>query len=60
MPNNYEWNITENQAGVRLDTVLSQEMDISRSAAQQWLEQGLVTSSGTFDTKMIVRLSGKG
>lgn len=39
----YEWVITAQQAGNRLDAVLAQEMDISRSAAQQWLEQGLVT-----------------
>lgn len=46
MPNKHEWIITAEQAGVRLDTVLSQELEISRSAAQQRLEQGLVTLAG--------------
>ena len=40
------FNITAEQAATRLDTVLSQILDISRSAAQQWLEQGLVTNEG--------------
>ena len=42
----YEWQITAEQSAKRLDAVLAEEMDISRSAAQQWLEQGLVTISG--------------
>ena len=42
----YTWNITASQAGNRLDSVLAEEMDISRSTAQQWLEQGFVTSLG--------------
>lgn len=42
----YEWQITAEQSSKRLDAVLAEEMDISRSAAQQWLEQGLVTASG--------------
>lgn len=41
----YEWQITSEQSAKRLDAVLAEEMDISRSAAQQWLEQGLVTIS---------------
>lgn len=42
----YEWQITAEQSAKRLDAVLAEEMDISRSAAQLWLEQGLVTISG--------------
>ena len=42
----YEWVVSSQQAGNRLDSVLAQEMDISRSAAQQWLEQGLVSAQG--------------
>lgn len=45
MAEEYSWRITEAQAGNRLDSVLAIEMDISRSTAQQWLEQGLVTSA---------------
>ncbi len=46
MADTYEWIISSQQAGNRLDSVLAQEMDISRSSAQQWLEQGLVTAQG--------------
>ena len=42
----YVWSISAEQAGKRLDSVLAEEMDISRSTAQQWLEQGLVTTNG--------------
>lgn len=42
----YVWSVTAEQAGKRLDSLLAEEMDISRSSAQQWLEQGLVTSNG--------------
>lgn len=45
MNDRYTWQITAEQAGKRLDTVLAQEMNISRSAAQQWLEQGLVCAA---------------
>lgn len=51
MAEQYEWCVTAEQANTRLDTVLAQEMDISRSAAQQWLEQGLVTAGGKVLTK---------
>lgn len=46
MADMYVWRITANQAGKRMDTVLAEIMDISRSSAQQWLEQGLVTTDG--------------
>lgn len=46
MPDTYEWVISPDQAGKRLDSVLAQELEISRSAAQQWLEQGLIFSQG--------------
>ena len=46
MTERYEWAITEEQHGQRIDALLAQEMDISRSAAQQWLEKGLVTVNG--------------
>ena len=42
----YEWEITAEQAGTRLDALLAEELDISRSQAQQWLEKGLVSSAG--------------
>jgi len=45
MAERYEWEIQPDQAGQRLDSLLAKEMDISRSAAQQWLEKGLVTSN---------------
>ncbi len=48
----YEWAITPEQAGTRMDALLAQELDISRSQAQQWLEKGLVVASGkTLDKK---------
>lgn len=40
------WRIAEQQVGKRLDSLLAEEMDISRSTAQQWLEQGLATANG--------------
>lgn len=45
MADRYEWEIQPDQAGLRLDALLAKEMDISRSAAQQWLEKGLVTAN---------------
>lgn len=42
MGERYTFEIQAEQAGMRLDSLLAQEMDISRSAAQQWLEKGLV------------------
>lgn len=44
MAETYIWLISPEQADKRLDSVLADEMDISRSMAQQWLEQGLVTA----------------
>ena len=46
MTERYEWFISPEQAGQRMDATLAQEMDISRSAAQQWLEKGLVIANG--------------
>ena len=46
MAEEYVWLVTAEQAGQRLDSLLAQEMDISRSAAQQWLEQGRVAALG--------------
>ena len=46
MAEQYVWQITDEQAGKRLDSLLAEEMDISRSTAQQWLEQGLVATNG--------------
>ncbi len=46
MAETYVWEITAEQVGCRLDALLAQELDMSRSAAQQWLEQGLVTTAG--------------
>ena len=51
MAETYIWCITAAQAGKRLDSLLAEEMDISRSTAQQWLEQGLVTLGGKSLTK---------
>ena len=45
MAEEYIWLITAEQAGKRLDSALAEEMHISRSAAQQWLEQGLITAN---------------
>lgn len=42
----YEWTLMPEQAGIRLDALLAQELEISRSQAQQWLEKGLVTAGG--------------
>ena len=46
MAETYVWSVTAEQANKRLDSLLAEEMDISRSSAQQWLEQVLVTASG--------------
>ncbi|MBQ9860382.1 MAG: RluA family pseudouridine synthase [Clostridia bacterium] len=46
MGERFVFTVSAEQAATRLDTILSQELDISRSAAQQWLEQGLVTKDG--------------
>lgn len=46
MAEEYTWSVAAEQAGKRLDSMLAEEMDISRSTAQQWLEQGLATSQG--------------
>ena len=46
MAEEYTWSVAAEQAGKRLDSMLAEEMDISRSTAQQWLEQGLVISQG--------------
>ena len=43
MAEQYSWNVTSEQAAVRLDALLAQELDISRSSAQQWIEKGYVT-----------------
>lgn len=51
MSEQYEWIVSSEQAGCRLDSLLAQEMDISRSSAQQWLEQGLVTAGNKVLTK---------
>lgn len=51
MAENYIWSITAEQVGKRLDCLLAEEMDISRSSAQQWLEQGLVIANGKTLTK---------
>lgn len=40
----YVWSISAEQIGKRLDCLLAEAMDISRSTAQQWFEQGLVTA----------------
>ncbi len=44
MAERYEWTISQEQGGIRLDALLAKELDISRSQAQQWLENGLVMS----------------
>lgn len=46
MAEEHVWFVSAEQAGQRLDSLLAQEMDISRSTAQQWLEQGLVVAHG--------------
>lgn len=42
----YVWSVTAQQADKRMDCLLAEEMDISRSTAQQWLEEKLVTALG--------------
>lgn len=37
------WTIPPQETGSRIDVYLSRELDITRSAAQKWLDQGLVT-----------------
>lgn len=44
MAERYEWTVSAEQSGTRIDALLAQELDISRSQAQQWLENGLVTA----------------
>lgn len=46
MAEQYIWCVTAEQAAMRLDALVAQELEISRSAAQQWIEKGLVTSNG--------------
>ena len=46
MAERYTFEIQAEQSGMRLDSLLAQEMDISRSSAQQWLEKGLVFANG--------------
>lgn len=46
MAEQYKWSIRADQAEQRLDSILSKELDVSRSIAQGWLEQGLVTANG--------------
>ncbi len=43
MTENKVWIPSPEQVGLRMDAALAQEFSISRSAAQQWLENGLVT-----------------
>ncbi len=38
--------VTEEQSGSRVDALIAETMGVSRSAAQQWLEQRLVTVNG--------------
>ena len=45
MAEQYIWSIRADQAEQRLDSILSKELDVSRSIAQGWLEQGLVTAN---------------
>lgn len=51
MADTYVWHITAPQADKRLDAVLAQELDISRNAAQQWLEQGRASAAGKLLSK---------
>ena len=44
MAETYEWIITAEQSSTRLDSLVAQELDVSRSSAQQWIEEGLVTA----------------
>jgi len=46
MAEQYKWSIRADQAEQRLDSILSKELDVSRSIVQGWLEQGLVTANG--------------
>lgn len=47
MAERYDWCVSSEQSGTRLDALLAQELDISRSQAQQWLEKGLVKAGET-------------
>lgn len=47
MAERYDWCVSGEQSGTRLDALLAQELDISRSQAQQWLEKGLVKAGET-------------
>ena len=44
MAETYEWIITAEQSSTRLDSLVAQELDVSRSSAQQWIEDGLATA----------------
>ncbi len=44
MAETYEWTVTAEQSSTRLDSLVAQELDVSRSSAQQWIEDGLVTA----------------
>jgi len=44
MAETYEWIVTAEQSSTRLDSLVAQELDVSRSSAQQWIEDGLVTA----------------
>lgn len=44
MAETYEWIVTAEQSATRLDSLVAQELDVSRSSAQQWIEDGLVTA----------------
>lgn len=46
MRENNTFTVQTEQAGIRIDAVLSKELDYSRSAVQGWLDQGLVLVDG--------------
>ncbi len=43
--------VTPQTSGTRLDVVVASEADISRSRAQQWIDEGLVTVNGVVSVK---------
>ena len=45
------WLVSAEQAGARLDAHVAEQMAVSRSRVQQWLEQGQVTVNGTAAAK---------
>ena len=51
MRENNTFTVQTEQAGKRIDAVLSKELDYSRSAVQGWLEQGLVVVDGALVPK---------